>query len=287
MAAVDIQRARVEPSRANQGPCGGAAGVGVEIRLWGFVVCPGKSCLGPKDSSRAPSRPTSTGGTAVEGGREHKGSYLRIKAARRQAQFESAQQERDVSVAGARLARVLGRDLYNVPVATGFMLEPKRLRPPPTSALWPTSPRMSGWRKPTLWGTQEAGLTLSRGDYYPSLGRHSLPNLAGHAVAAQKIGPGAGGISLSLPLFAGGAHVQGVPRLQAGILARVGRWPPTFLPRPLLDLKTDWTVFRDARENDEREFAEPARCRGPYYSKPYTNGLLSFRRLGGPKSRTT
>ncbi|MBL0058970.1 MAG: TolC family protein [Elusimicrobia bacterium] len=273
LAAVDIQRARVEAARANRDRVEARLGLELKSAFGDLLFAQENLVLAQRILKRRQDN-LDLVELRFEGGREHKGSYLRIKAARRQAQFESAQAERDVSVAGTRLARVLGRDLYNVPVATGSFLTQT---PPPTpdfGALAHVTPNVR-LAEADLRGA-EAGLTLSRGDYYPSLDA-TLSQTWLDTRWPPEDRAWSGGISLSLPLFAGGAHVQGVRASQAD-LARVRALATNVFTQAFLDLKTDWTVFRDARENVDvqREFTEASEVRALISRSQYTNGLLSF-----------
>jgi outer membrane protein TolC len=273
LAGVDLQRARVEAARANRDRVEARLGLELKTAFGDLLFAQENLVLAQRILKRRQDN-LDLVELRFEGGREHKGSYLRIKAARRQAQFELDQAERDVSVAGTRLARVLGRDMYNVPVATGSFLTQTPPPAPDFGALAHATPNVRS-AEADLRGA-EAGVVLSRGDYFPSLDATLSQNWLD-----TRWPPGSrawtGGISLSLPLFAGGAHVQGVRASQAD-LERVRALAANVFTQAFLDLKTDWTVFQDARENVDvqREFSEASEVRALISRSEYTNGLQSF-----------
>ncbi|MBK8575365.1 MAG: TolC family protein [Elusimicrobia bacterium] len=209
-----------------------------------------------------------------EGGREHKGSYLRIKAAHREAEFGLAQAERDISVAQTRLARVLARDLNDVLIATGTFQTAIPLPAPNFTSLTHTTPDVQIAEADRR--ANDSSLTVARGDYWPR-----LDATLSHSWTDEQWVPGTrswrGGVALSLPLFTGGSTYQNVRSAQAEV-KRAEAVAAQVFSQTFLALRSAWTDLQNARGNVDvqKEFMEAANTRALISRGQYTSGLLSF-----------
>jgi outer membrane protein TolC len=209
-----------------------------------------------------------------EGGREHKGSFLRIKAGRRQAAFDVERAGRDIRLAQTALARALGRDLFDAVVATGPFRRGDPYEKKDLALLAQQTPSVRRARADQR--AAQAGEALARGDFLPSLDAtlsetwlddHWLPQgRAWH-----------GGLSLSLPLFTGGRSYRGWRAAQAD-RRRAEFLANDAYTRAVVDLTSAWTEFKNAEEEVEvqKEFVEAAEIRATIARSQYTSGLLQF-----------
>ncbi len=209
-----------------------------------------------------------------EGGRENKGSYLRIKSAERESVVGVAQARRDVLVARTRLARTLARDLNDVLIATGTF---STLAPPDGPVLGDLA------RATPEFGLAEAdrraadaGFTSARGEFWPR-----VDATLAHRWTGTDWAPGTrgwnGGLSLSLPLFTGGASFQGVRAARAE-LQKADADALQAYHQSYVDLQAAWTAFQNARDNADlqKEILEAANTRALIAQGQYTSGLMSF-----------
>jgi outer membrane protein len=209
-----------------------------------------------------------------EGGREHKGSFLRIRAAHRQSVFELAQAEREIAVAQTRLARVLARDLNSVVWATGtFHTEIPPLSPDFTSLTLATPDVLIAQADRRA---SDSALTAARGEYWPR-----LDATLSHTWTDQQWIPGArswrGGVALSLPVFTGGATYHTVRSARSDV-RRADAVAADVFSQTFLTLRSAWTDLQNARENIDvqKEFMEAANTRALISRGQYTSGLMSF-----------
>lgn len=209
-----------------------------------------------------------------EGGRENKGSYLRIKSAERESLVAVAQARRDVLVARTRLARTLARDLTDVLTATGTF----------TTAAAPDAPNLADLARATPEfqlaesgrRAADAGFTSARGEFWPR-----LDATLAHRWTGADWAPGTrawnGGVSLSLPLFTGGASFQGVRAARAD-LKKADADAVQAYHQAYVDLQAAWTAFQNARDNADlqKDLIEAATTRALIAQGQYTSGLMGF-----------
>jgi outer membrane protein len=209
-----------------------------------------------------------------EGGRENKGSYLRIKSAERESWVELVQSQRDVRLARTRLARTLARDLTDVLIATGTF----------STAVAPEAPRLADLARATPEvqmaeadrRAAEAGFTSARGEFWPR-----IDATLAHSWTGADWAPGDrewnGGVAVSLPLFTGGASFQGVRAARAD-LKKADAEVFQIFDQTYLDLQSTWTAFQNARDNADlqKEILEAANTRALIAQGQYTSGLMSF-----------
>lgn len=209
-----------------------------------------------------------------EGGREHKGSYLRIKAAHRSAGFDVDRAERSVLAARSVLVRVLGRDFNDELVAA----EPVSVAPTPQSPdlvqITDETPEMR--RAAAARIGSAARERSARGDFLPSLDASLSQRWS-----EDRWWPGdkswTGGVSLSLPIFTGGSTHYNWKSAQAERRRREALFRDT-RSSVYVSLRSALNNFQNAVQAVEvqAEFLEAAKVRATIARSQYTSGLLKF-----------
>jgi len=208
-----------------------------------------------------------------EGGREHKGSFLRIRASWRQAAYDVARAERAVRVARRRMAGLLGRDAFSLFSASGtFDLAP------------PVAPDFEGLAKnvPAVREAEararaaRAALAVARGQFLPDL------DVSASATQSDDQWPPKNdsysvGLTLSVPIFSGGRRYYDWRSAQADDARARLNFQDARL-QTLLDLEDAHAAYMDAveRADVQREFLDAAETRAQIARGQYTSGLLTF-----------
>ncbi|MFH1723994.1 MAG: TolC family protein [Elusimicrobiota bacterium] len=209
-----------------------------------------------------------------EAGKEHKGSYLRIKAAYREAEFEAAKSARALKVAQRELATALGREDFDVLRATGSLIAPLADGDPDVDMLARATPDYR--RAAARVASADASVTIARSQFIPEVSAS-----ASASRSASDWPPDSDrwstGISLSLPLFSGGGDYYDVKGAQAA--RRQSRASLSDVRNGLVSrLLNAHTAYRDAVDGTEvqREFLNAAEVRAEIARSQYTSGLLTF-----------
>ncbi len=209
-----------------------------------------------------------------EAGREHKGSFLRSRAAHRQAVFEVSQARRGLRVAQRELGRALGRPEFSVLQATGTLRAQAPGEPPEWTALAPRTPAFLEARAQAR--AAEAGVAVARSQFFPELSATGSVSRRGSDWPPDRDRWSAG-LSLSFPFFPGGRNIFELRGARAESLkAQAGL--RSARDESLLRLEEGFAAFQDAAERTEvqREFLEAAEVRAQIARSQYTSGLLSF-----------
>lgn len=213
-------------------------------------------------------------GLRFDGGREHKGSYLRIQAAHTQALFDVDRAAREVLLARAGLARAMGRGLETPLTATGaYVLTPSPAAPDlAVLALETPAARIADADARAA----RAAAVSARGALLPSLDASLSQDWSGEdgrfSDASWR-----GGVSLSWTLFAGGG-------LRAD--ARAARAEERAAEASLINarqaahlaLRSAWVEHQNAHQalGVRAEFLKAAQVRAEIARSQYTSGLLAF-----------
>lgn len=209
-----------------------------------------------------------------EAGREHKGSFLRSRAAFSQARFEVSQARRARKVAQRELARSLGRPEPGVLEATGALkVEPPG--PEPDFALLAA-------RTPSVLEAEaqkeaaQAGVTAARSDFFPELAASASASRGGGRWPPH-LRRWSAGLSLSFPFFTGGSGFFAERGARAES-ARALAGAESARDQALLDLEESFAAYQDAAERTlvQEEFLQAAQTRAQIARSQYTSGLLSF-----------
>ncbi len=210
-----------------------------------------------------------------EAGREHKGSFLRSRAAHSQAEFEVTQAKRTLSVAQRALASVFGRRTFDALLVTGYF---------DITHLQESSPDFQALAKQTPAHLQpaaqtrvaEAALTAAQGTFYPEIFTSGSISRLGSAFPVDSSSWSAG-IFLTVPLFSGGQRYYNLQSARAEYLRRQENLRSAD-DQTILELQRRFATFQDnvERVKVRQEFLDAAVVRAEIARSLYTSGLLSF-----------
>lgn len=213
-------------------------------------------------------------GLRYNGGREHQGSYLRIKAIAEQAAFEVQAAARAARVAQRRLAQSLGRDPFAVLTVTGtFATQPPAV---------PADMRVLAGQTPAVRGADadlraaRAAVPSARGNFYPSVDA-SL----GIRRQDENWPPNgrnwSGGVGLSVPLFTSGSNLYNAVRARAERRQSEARRQSVFQDTVVL-LEDALASFQDAvgRDAVQQQFLAASDVRAGIARRQYAAGLINF-----------
>jgi outer membrane protein TolC len=213
-------------------------------------------------------------GLRFDGGREHKGSFLRIQAAFTQALYDVDRAAREVLLARAALARAMGRALETPLMATGtYVLPVPPLDPdlPGLTLETPAARRVAAEARAT-----DAALAVARGALWPSLDASLSQSWSGEdgrfPDAAWR-----GGVSASWTLFAGGSRRAAARAARADQRAAAASLQDTRQATHLA-LRSAWVDHQNAHQalGVRSEFLRAAQVRAEIARGQYTSGLLAF-----------
>ena len=209
-----------------------------------------------------------------EAGREHKGSYLRIAAAARQAEFDLARSNRGGAVSQQRMARVIGRDEAAVLRAAGDFSEGVPERPPDLRAIAATVPANA--QALAQRRSAEAAVTVAASQFYPTVDAVAAVGRRSDSFPPEE-DSWSTGLSLSFPFFPGGRNWFDYQAAKAE--QRRARWNAAGVEQQaILALEQAFVAFQDGAESVEvqKRFLEAAEVRAEIARAQYDNGLLSF-----------
>jgi len=209
-----------------------------------------------------------------QGGREHKGSFLRSQATAAQATFERAQAGRTQQVARRELARVLGRPAAEGLAAAGEYPAAYPEPEPDFAALALITPLRD--QAEARRRIAEAELRSARSGYFPDVSLDGAWGRSGEEFAPEEDNWSAG-IALSFPFFPGGRTHYDV----AGARASLRQSEAELRSREsdiIRDLESAYASFMDGVEDlsVRRQFLEAAQVRAEIARRQYASGLLSF-----------
>lgn len=209
-----------------------------------------------------------------DGGREHKGSFLRSKAADRQARFEVSQAKRALRVAVRDLAKALGRSKYDVIEITGSFKTSLPGEPPDFSMLVLETP--ARLQSAAQARAARRGVTIARSQLYPELSATASASRRG-SDWPPNTDRWSTGISFSFPFFPGGRNIFDVKSAKAEE-RRTQANLRSVTDQAASNLEEAFARFQDAVERTEvrEEFLEAAEVRAEISGSQYTSGLFSF-----------
>lgn len=209
-----------------------------------------------------------------EGGRENKGSFLRSQASERESVVALAQARREVRMAQIRLARVLSRDFDEILTATGTFATAAAPASLDVAALARATPDFA--LAEAARRVAQAGYASARGEFWPRVDATLAHRWTG-ADWAPAARSWTGGVSLSLPLFTGGASFQSVRAARAD-LNKADSDVVQAYHQAFVDLQSALTAFQNARDNADlqKNFIEAATTRALIAQGQYTSGLMGF-----------
>lgn len=209
-----------------------------------------------------------------DAGREHKGSYLRSRAFLHEAEFDVAQARRSLTVSGRQLASAMGWKDDVVFTVTGNW----EVTAPSSTPQFLDMVKQTPDHQEAMARYQAARESVrgARSDYYPELSASASVGRHGEDWDPDK-NRWSVGMTVSLPLFAGGSHFYAV----RGALAE-----QRVAEADLLDsdnqltatLEQRFAAWQDAVEQEsvQAEFLNAAEVRAKIARSQYSNGLISF-----------
>ncbi|MGQ0644354.1 MAG: TolC family protein [Elusimicrobiota bacterium] len=209
-----------------------------------------------------------------EAGREHRGAFLRSRAAHRQAQFEVSQARRARRVARRELAKALGLPPFDPLSVSGAFDVAEPAQEPDFPGLVPRTPAHR--RARARLAAARAGEISARGAFAPDLSASGSLSRGGPDWPPDSESWSAG-IALSIPLFSGGKNVYGLRDARAERRAAEAALRGAEL-QAALDLEEAFAAHQDAAErvDVQENFFEAARVRAEIARSQYSSGLLSF-----------
>jgi len=208
-----------------------------------------------------------------EGGREHKGSLLRMVAASRQADFDVVAAHRNVQVARRRLARLLGRSESDA-VAEGQL----EVVTPGVVTNWSALVAQTPDHRLALAQVRasKAGVVQARGRFRPSLSANASAGRGGESWPPNN-DDWSVGLSMSFPVFSGGADYLNVKSAQAE-QRRTEASARSKDDELAYVLEQAYADFCNATDNVkvQQNFLEAATTRAEIARSQYTSGQLSF-----------
>ncbi len=212
-----------------------------------------------------------------EAGREHAGSWKRAQAIAEQAAFEVRQTRRRIDSQSLVLGRQLG-GFFAQPMPVAGDLEqmvPDEPTPPADYvALAEATPPVQ--RLTRSAEALKVAILAEQSNLWPKVDGTFNYGYSGSKASKLKDDATAA-VTVSVPLFAGGQHVQGVLEANATYRAAVEAARSQRDDR-VATLSQRWAAFRDAWElvAVRRSFLEAARQRSEIVRAQYTTGLASF-----------
>ena len=208
-----------------------------------------------------------------DGGREHKGSLLRMQAILSQAQFDVQSAQRAFSVARQRLAAALGRD---VPV----LAVQGQLAGAPLTSL-PDYAKLAADVPDVLIAQAQAkafheGVRVAKSEYLPTLSAVASYTRSDDVFFPQADGWTVG-VQLNYPFFPGGRNIQDVHTAQSDE-RRYAQLLRSQWNQAQVDLKQAFNDWQDAVEQlrVQQEFLQAAELRAEIARNQYALGLLTF-----------
>ena len=212
-----------------------------------------------------------------EAGREHRGSLLRAQAIAASAAFEMRQTERRLESQRLDFGRELGGQLW-LTAALDDQLEalvPSQPDPPADYAVLAEQTPAVQQQVKTAEAVK-AQLLSAQSVLWPTVEASANYGYAGSRVSNLR-DEGSVGVTVSLPLFAGGQHIEGILEANADYRAAVEAARSARDAR-IAALSSAWSAFRDAWEfvDVRRKFIEASRERAEIVRSQYTSGLADF-----------
>ena len=208
-----------------------------------------------------------------EGGREHKGSFLRSEAAWRESRFDVDRSFRELAVARARLARALGRPAGIGLRVAGTLEAEAPATPPDLDALVLATPAHA--TAGAQLAAAEAAIRVARSGFFPSFDAVASYSRRGDVDGSDDTRTA--GVTLSFPFFPGGRTFFDVRAAEAEA-ARLRQNLRRTDAETRLGLETALASLVNAVENVgvRRQFLEASEVRAEIARAQYTNGLISF-----------
>jgi outer membrane protein len=210
-----------------------------------------------------------------ESGRENKGSVLLSQAYLSQARYEALQARNTMQVAGAQLARILGRDERENLRVTDDVPVIKPPTPQPDFAALATSSveyRLAA----TDTESAQSAVTLARSAYFPKLAFAGEYGRQGDAFFPQRDSWSLA-LSVNYPLFTSGLN-RAETQVAVSLLNAAQETLVNLRRQLSSRLQQSYAAWTEAEERVrvEETFLKAAQLRAEIARSKYNNGLISF-----------
>ncbi len=207
-------------------------------------------------------------------GREHVGSRLSAEADLAQAEFEVKQARRNHKLAEQKLVKVIGIPDTPIKVAGSFAVEQDISQAPDIPALMLNTPEVKESQAATeavRWSVQAAYAEL-----YPSIYLSASAGLEDNHFFPEETNV-SGGVSLSLPLFAGGAKMAAISKTRYA-LQQAENNAQSQKDSVQFNLEQKWTALQNAagQIRVQQMYLQAAQARAKITNAQYSSGLVEF-----------
>lgn len=209
-----------------------------------------------------------------EAGREHAGSRLSAEADLAQAEFEVEQARRNHKLAKQKLAKVIGIPNTPIQAVGSFEVEQDISQAPDIPALMLNTPEVKeslASKEAIRWSVQSAYAEL-----YPSISLSASASLEDDRFFPEESRV-SGGISLSLPLFAGGAKMAAIAKAKYA-LRQAKNNVQSRKDGVQFNLEQKWKDLQDAvgQIRVQTMYFQAAQARAKIANAQYSSGLAGF-----------
>ncbi len=207
-------------------------------------------------------------------GREHAGSLLIAEADLAQAEFEVEQARRNHKLAKQKLAKVIGIPNTPIQAVGSFEVEQDISQAPDIPALMLNTPEVKeslASKEAIRWSVQSAYAEL-----YPSISLSVSASLEDDRFFPEESRV-SGGISLSLPLFAGGANLAAIAKAKYA-LRQAENNVQSRKDGVQFNLEQKWKDLQDAvgQIRVQTMYFQAAQARAKIANAQYSSGLAGF-----------
>lgn len=210
-----------------------------------------------------------------ESGLEHKGALLTAEANLEQAKFEISSAKRETEIAQLELLKEMGRtDFIPLRIQGSLEVEENISQKPDFISVAKNHPSLQ--KIIAQKNSAEYDLLANKADFFPTVSTAVLANRSGSKWAPRKNQWNLG-VTLSLPLFEGGARFARVKQAQS--LVQQFRFDEEYIKQGLIvTLGQSWFALVDAIENInvQKKFLNAARERSRIAESQYSLGLINF-----------
>lgn len=210
-----------------------------------------------------------------QSGMEHRGALLTAQANVQEADFDRRSSQRALDVARQGLIKEMGREDFSAIMVEGdFNVDAQVTDEPDFYAIASKHPNLLK----TVAQKNAAGFDVrsSRSKFMPTVSVSGDVGRSGSSWPPDDFGSGAG-LSVSVPLFEGGANVAGLSRAQS-IYRQLQASERGVKDEIVLSLRKSWKDFQDAVDNIgvQEKFMAATEERSKISEAQYAVGLVSF-----------
>lgn len=211
-----------------------------------------------------------------QAGREHKGSYMNTEASYAQAEYSLNQATRSLALAKSQLRNVIGRvGLDDITVTGDFSISEEMATNPDFEKLYKESPACLALTAQTNASDDNAKAAI--GSFLPSVYVNGSAGRQDDSWPPQGKVNWTAGVSLSLPIFEGGALIAKTVQTQSA-LAQARADEIIGKEKVIQTLMSSWSGLKDSYEfsSVQEKFLAAALERAKIADAQYATGLTAF-----------